>query len=152
MVDSVIRWREVVDTPDGRDEMILKNWQQLAASAWAGYLEEGRGALLLDLRSAANAGTHPGVTVECTYLALDSLTAAAHQSESDPEVIQEQLDRLSNYDPSREMVLFILSGDGNCVRSRCIHSESEQFLNPPEAYRLRRSREMTRLCFREMAH
>jgi hypothetical protein len=135
MDDNVIKWREVVDTADGRDQMILNYWQQLAAAAWAGYLEEGRGALLLDLKSAANAATHRGVTVECTYLALDSLTEAALRSESDPEVIRDQIDRVSNYDPRREMVLFILSGDRDCLRTRSVHSESAEMLNPPEAYR-----------------
>lgn len=139
MDDSLIKWREVVDTADGREQMILKYWQHFAAAAWAGYLEEGRGALLLDLKSAANAATHPGVTVECTYLALDALTAAALQSESNPEMIREQIDRVRSYDPRREMVLFILSGDGDCLRTRCVHSDSEEMLNPPQAYYAERS-------------
>lgn len=118
--------------------MILKNWQQLAALAWAGYLKEGRGALLLDLRTAPNAVTHPGVTIESAYLALDSLSESARQSDTDPEIIRANLDRLSNYDPRHEIVLFIQSGDGDCVRTRCVHSESEELLDPPDAYRAER--------------
>ena len=132
MHDRLIKWREVVDTAEGREEMIVTNWQQLAAAAWAGYLKKGRGALLLDLKSAPNAVTHPGIIVERYYLALGSLIAAPGVSESYP--IPEHLKRLRNYNPRREFMLFIVSGDGDVLRCRCLHSESDELLNPPEAY------------------
>jgi len=39
----------------------------------------------------------------------------------------------------REIVLFILSCNGDCLRTRCIHSESEKLLDPPEAYQVERT-------------
>ena len=139
MNERLIKWREMIDTTDGRDQMIVENWQQLSAAAWAGYLQRGRGAVVLDLRFAPNALTHPGIIVERHYLALDSLSAATSESASNPEIFREQLNRLTKYDPRREIVLFILSCDGDCLRTRRIHSESEKLLDPPEAYRVERT-------------
>src|SRR5881398_952784 len=124
MDERLIKWRETVDTTDGRDQMIVENWQQLSAAAWAGYLKRGRGAVVLDLRFAPNAVTHPGIIVKRHYLALDFLTVAASESASNLEIFREQLNRLTTYDPRREIVLFILGCDGDCLRTRCIHSES----------------------------
>jgi len=132
MHDRLIKWREVIDTAEGRDEMIIANWQQFAAAAWAGYLKEGRGALLLDLKSAPNAVTHPGIVVERYYLALGFLSAASGVSEPSP--IPAYLERLRSYNPRREFMLFIVSGDGDVLRCRCLHSESNELLNPPDAY------------------
>lgn len=131
---STINWRDTIDTAEGRDEMIIANWQLFASAAWAGYLKEGRGALLLDLKSAPNTVTHPGVTVGYTYFSLDSLSAVP-ESDFEPSGFGECLDRLRNYDPRREIVLFIVSADGDVLRTRCCHSESAELLAPPEAYR-----------------
>lgn len=139
MKDRLIRWREIVDTTDGRDQMIMENWQQLSAAAWAGYLQRGRGAVVLDLRFAPNAVTHPGLIVERYYLALDFLSAAAINSPSYPEILHEQLNRLTIYDPQHEIVLFILSSNGDSMTTRCVHSESENLLDPPAAYRVERA-------------
>lgn len=138
MNQSIIKWRDIVDTADGRDEMIVANWQQFAAAAWDGYMREGRGALLLDLKSAPNSVTHPGINLQATYLALEALLAAGTESETGPDGLGGHLDRLRTYDPRREMVLFIASGDGDVLRTRCLHSESDELLNPPEAYRAER--------------
>jgi len=117
---KVIEWREEIDTADGRDQMIVANWQQFAAAAWAGYLDAGRGALMIDLKTAPNAVTNPGVTVEGTY---------------ETEVLREHFDVLSAYDPEREIVLFIISGDGDVLRCRQLQPPNEDLLDPPDAYR-----------------
>lgn len=116
-----IKWREAIDAADGRDEMILANWQHLAAAAWAGYLKAGRGAVLLDLWAAP-------VTVQWEYLPLNSKALV----ESDID-FQKLADYLQFYDPRQEIILIIVSNDW--LRLRCLHSERKELLSPSEAYR-----------------
>lgn len=91
------------------------------------------------LKTAPNAVTHPGITLLATYLPLGSLIAAAPKTDPEPGSFGEHLDQLRNYDPRREMVLFIASGDGDVLRTRCMHSESKALLHPPDAYRAERA-------------
>lgn len=141
MSERPLEWRTAIDTTDGRDEMIVARWQQFAAAAWKGFLDEGRGALLLDLKDAQNAITHPGVIVQSKYLPIDPnrIRETLCGPDADADSIEDNLQDMANYirayDPKREIVLFIVSGDGDYLRCRCLHSESAELLNPPDAFR-----------------
>jgi hypothetical protein len=147
MDERPLEWRTVIDTADGRDEMIVANWQQFAALAWKGYSDAGRGAVLVDLKAAENAVTHPGIIAQARYLPIDPdrIRETLYEPERndvdvvDADSIEDNLRDMANYirayDPTREMVFFIVSGDGDCLRCKCLHSQSEYLLNPPDAYR-----------------
>jgi len=117
-----IQGRELIDIADDRNDIILQHWQQLAAAAYAGYLARGRGGLMLDLKAPD----------EATYVALDSLSAT--EGEAEPDGLREHLARLRRYDPERQIVFFIVSWEEDLLRCRCLHSESKELLDPPDAY------------------
>ena len=92
------------------------NWLVLAAEAWRGFMDHGRGAILIDL----GLGMLP---VACYRTRLSDVLSTAWPSEAIAWQIR-------HYDPRNEAIFLVLRDDGT-IRTYRLASCS---LSPPEAY------------------
>jgi hypothetical protein len=114
---------EGIDTPDQHITLIRSQWRNFAAFAWEKYLSEGRGAVIVDLRSASKDG--PSLNVPTHYIADASTQLqklGGWPSEEVAEVIRD-------YDPEQDVIFLFLRLDGDIF-----HYNVSDELTPPEAY------------------
>lgn len=119
---------EDIDNPDDHMTFIRLQWSRLAAYAWERYQQEGRGALIVDLRNASKSGAM--LNVPTYYVAEGSQgldKRGGWPSEEVAEVIR-------TYDPALDVVFIVLRLDGDFYH----YNVSDQ-LTPPEAYARRGS-------------
>lgn len=118
-------------------QFMLENWDELAAAAWAGYKEQGRGFLFI-LRANVNVfpgamemagfegGLLPGVTrvlyVSRRFLKQAGLTLDDFPPEAEQYVRQ--------YRPEVEIVLLIERSDGESIYRYAVNNAP----GPPVAY------------------
>lgn len=89
--------------------VIEENWKRIAATAWAGYLNDARGIVRIDV-------THP----DHPLIYYQPLAAG---------VAAEEIELVNTYDPNREVVVCIVDAGG---RHTCRASHLD--LAPPAAY------------------
>lgn len=97
---------------------IQQYWEPLAATAWAGQLAHGPGAVVIDWRT--------GVAPQISYADQAELVVL-----DIPAFVPDLLDHLVDYDPASEVVFVVWWGD-HPVGYRLRAAE----LPPPEAYTL----------------
>ena len=101
---------------------IRHNWLLLAAEAWRGFREHGRGAILIDL----NHGMAP---VACYRTRLSDVLSSAWPSVRIARQIR-------HYNPRREAIFLVLRDDDTITTYRL----AGRGMSPPDAYeRLRRA-------------
>jgi hypothetical protein len=101
-----------LNTPDKHKLFILDNWYHLAAIAWRGYQEDGRGFVDVPVDNVQGI-IQPGKTIEgglCAYFAVWAIEQLGFWPNDDVESLVEK------YDPEREVVLFFHWTDGNIER------------------------------------
>ncbi len=130
---SMYRPEDLSSAPDPSDnhvEFIHLNWDQLAAGAWEGFLEVGRGAMVIDL-AAPHEHAHGGYWEE-------NLTTGSYIPDQNPEsgtptdwptADVSQLVRA--YDPEQEVVVVILGEDDQMSVYR---AGLKDHPSPPEAW------------------
>lgn len=114
---------EDLDTAEAHIAFIRSQWPDFAAFAWRKYLAEGRGAIVVNLRSASKSAD--GLHVPTYYVSEASESLANRggwPNEEISEVVRE-------YDPERDVVLIFLRLDGDVF-----HYNVSDELTPPRAY------------------
>ena len=113
---------KAMDTPDGHQTLIRAQWRDFAAFAWKRYLNEGRGAIVIDMTRAAEEDSR--FQVPSYYVADRSEKLALRggwPSEEVAEVVRE-------YDPEQDVVFIFLTLAGEAV----YYLASDE-LTPPQA-------------------
>jgi hypothetical protein len=108
MTASTLKERvEAIDNPEGHVRLIESQWQQFAAFAYDKYLAAGRGAVVVDLRSANESGQV--LTVPSCYVAEGSPGLAQRGGWPDEDVAEV----VRTYDPDLDVVFIVLRLDGD---------------------------------------
>jgi hypothetical protein len=104
---------------------IRRNWLLLAAAAWRGFLQQGRGAILIDL----SLGMMP---VACYRTWLSDALSSAWPSARIARQIRD-------YNPRHEAIFLVLRDD-DTITTYCLAGHG---MSPPDAYeRLRHTRQV----------
>lgn len=117
---------EDLDTPDAHVTFIRSQWPDFAAFAWEKYLNEGRGAVVVDLTKASKSGE--SLQVPTFYVADGGARLSklgGWPSDEISEVVQD-------YDPEQDVVFIFLRLDGDVF-----HYNASDDLTPPQAYQTR---------------
>jgi hypothetical protein len=101
-----------IDTPEGHQKLIRSQWQSFAAFASRRTRGEGRGAVVIDLRDAARAGS--GLHLPTYYMAEASERLTELGGWPSEEVAQV----IGEYDPGQEVIFIFLRLDGDFVYYR----------------------------------
>jgi len=117
---------EDLDTPDAHITLIRSQWPDFAAFAWQKYLDQGRGALIIDLTKASKDGQKLQVP---TYYVADSSEELSKRG-GWPTVEIAQV--ISDYDPELDVVLIFIRLTGEFF-----HYNVSDELTPPSAYQKR---------------
>jgi hypothetical protein len=120
---------EDLDSPDAHIAFLRSQWRDFAAFAWEKYLTEGRGALVVDLRSASK--SVEGLRVPTSYVAEASERLAKLGGWPSEEIAE----AVKQYDPEQDVVLVFLRLDGDVF----FYNVSDE-LTPPRAWEAKRSR------------
>jgi hypothetical protein len=113
-----------MDTPDGHQTMIRAQWRDFAAFAWNHYLNEGRGAIVIDMSRASQEGGR--LQVPSYYVADRSEKLARKGGWPDTEVAEVVRD----YDPELDVVFVFLTLAGDWL-----YYVVSDDLTPPQAYK-----------------
>lgn len=118
------------DSGDSHVEFIHLNWDQLAAGAWEGFLEAGRGAMVIDL--AASPAQSPGGYWE------ENLTTGSYIPDQNPDSgtptewpTPDVSQLVKAYNPEQEVVVVILGEDDQMSVYR---AGLKDHPTPPEAW------------------
>ncbi|MFY9556924.1 MAG: hypothetical protein WAV20_22080 [Blastocatellia bacterium] len=98
---------EDLDTPDGHIKFIRSLWREFAAFAWQKYLEEGRGAVVINFRNAGKSGDK--LQVPSYYIAEGSERLAKRNGWPNQEIV----DLVRDYDPKLDVVFVVLRLNGD---------------------------------------
>lgn len=95
---------ELIDfnSPEGREQFIRECWDDSAARAYAGYLSEGRGALMFSLPEANDEGFIPGAYVS---------EGSEIHTKLGGWPCNEAAEMVANYDPETQLVFMIIQPD-----------------------------------------
>lgn len=119
---------EDLDTPDAHVTLIRAQWRDFAAFAWEKYSNEGRGAVVIDIRNASRSGVDLHVPTFWVADGSDRLSArGGWPNEEIAELIKE-------YDPRLDVVFLFLRLDGDVY-----HYNVSDDLTPPEAFAEKRA-------------
>jgi hypothetical protein len=113
---------EEIDTPDQHVTLIRSQWRNFAAFAWEKFQSEGRGAIVVDLRSATRDG--PSLNVPTHYVAEGSRQLAGLGGWPNEEVAEV----IRDYDPEQDVIFIFLRLDGDVY-----HYNVSDELTPPKA-------------------
>jgi hypothetical protein len=125
---------EDLDTPRGHLAFIQSQWRDFAAFAFEKFLSQGRGAVVVDLKSAEKLGDN--LRVPTHYIADRSeplRRLGGWPSDEIQEIIQ-------TYNPEQDVVFLFLRLDGDVFQ----YNVSDD-LTPPEAYSAKPLKEDERL-------
>jgi hypothetical protein len=103
---SYLRLCDFADTPDGRFKMIVRHATLFAAAAWAGYIREGPGAVVVCTRPGRDCYDLTGRALKVFYSPADRLTDLGVRD------LPEFEDALRGYSPSEQVILVMLHGGG----------------------------------------
>lgn len=114
---------EDFDTPQGHIAFIRSQWRDFGAFAFEKFLSQGRGAVVIDLKSAERRGEN--LRVPTHYVADRSeplRKLGGWPSDEIEEIVQ-------TYNPEQDVVFLFLRLDGDVF-----HYNVSDDLTPPEAY------------------
>ncbi len=114
---------EDLDTPQGHIAFIRSQWRDFGAFAFEKFLSQGRGAVVVDLKSAEKRGEN--LRVPTHYVADRSeplRKLGGWPSDEIEEIVQ-------TYNPEQDVVFLFLRLDGDVF-----HYNVSDDLTPPEAY------------------
>lgn len=114
---------EDLDTPQGHIAFIRSQWRDFGAFAFEKFLSQGRGAVVIDLKSADKLGE--SLRVPTHYVADRSeplRKLGGWPSDEIEEIVQ-------TYNPEQDVVFLFLRLDGDVF-----HYNVSDDLTPPEAY------------------
>ena len=114
---------EDLDAADAHITFIRSQWADFAAFAWRKYLTEGRGAIVINLRSASKSAGSFHVP---TYYVAEGSQRLANRGGWPNEEIS---DVIREYDPEQDVVLIFLRLDGDVF-----HYNVSDELTPPMAH------------------
>jgi len=118
---------KIEETPTGQQRLIDTHWQIIAATAWAGYLDYGRGAVWIDANNNCEPVlTEAGLGVRLWYCSQSRLEKAGLMKKA------EIAELIENYAPEREIVVAILLSDGSCSVDR--YSSNGLLPDPAQAH------------------
>jgi hypothetical protein len=112
-----------IDTPDDHETFLRSQWKDFAAFAWANYLQEGRGAVVVDLKHASF-GTS-GLQMPAYYVAETSDNLHKRGGWPSQEIAQ----AVKDYDPELDVVFLVWRID-----DEIIHYVASDEITPPKAY------------------
>lgn len=116
-----------MDTPDGHITFLRSQWRDFASFAYEKYLTQGRGAVVVDFRSATKDG--PGLSIPTSYIA----EASDRLKKLGGWPNQEIAEVISEYDPEQDVVIIFLRLNGEVY-----HYNVSDDLTPQRAYESRR--------------
>ena len=114
---------EDLDTTQGHIAFIRSQWRDFAAFAFEKFLSQGRGAVVVDLKSAEKAGDNLRVP---THFVADRSEPLRRLGGWPSDEIQEII---QTYNPELDVVFLFLRLDGDVF-----HYNVSDDLTPPEAY------------------
>ena len=114
---------EDLDTTQGHIAFIRSQWRDFAAFAFEKFLSQGRGAVVVDLKSAGKAGDNLRVP---THFVADHSEPLRKLGGWPSDEIQEII---QTYNPELDVVFLFLRLDGDVF-----HYNVSDDLTPPEAY------------------
>jgi hypothetical protein len=114
---------KAVDNPDGHQTLIRSQWRDFAAFAWRQYRERGRGAVVVDLKRAAEQRTTASEIP--TYYVADSSRQLQERGGWPNEEIS---GLIQSYDPEQDVVFLFVRLDGEVFQ----YNVSDD-LTPPKA-------------------
>jgi hypothetical protein len=125
---------EDLDTPEGHVAFIRSQWRDFAAFAFEKFLSQGRGAVVVDLKSAERLGENLRVPTHYVADRSESLRRLGGWPSDDIEEI------IQNYNAEQDVVFLFLRLDGDVY-----HYNVSDDLTPPEAYSSKPREEHERL-------
>jgi hypothetical protein len=114
---------EAMDTPDGHITFLRSQWRSFASFAWKKYLAQGRGAVVIDLRSATKDGSN--LSIPTSYVAEQSDSLKRLGGWPNKEIA----DVVSEYDPEQDVIFIFLRLNGEVY-----HYNVSDDLTPQMAY------------------
>jgi hypothetical protein len=123
-----------LDTPRGHLAFIQSQWRDFAAFAFEKFLSQGRGAVVVDLKSAEKPGDN--LRIPTHYIADRSeplRKLGGWPSHEIQEIVQ-------TYNPEQDVVFLFLRLDGDVF-----HYNVSDDVTPPEAYSAKPREENERL-------
>jgi hypothetical protein len=125
---------EDLDTPRGHLAFIQSQWRDFAAFAFEKFLSQGRGAVVVDLKSAEKLDDNLRVPTHYIADRSESLRKlGGWPSDEIEEIVQ-------SYNPEQDVVFLFLRLDGDVF-----HYNVSDDVSPPEAYSAKPLREDERL-------
>jgi len=115
-----------LDKPEAHLAFIRSQWRDFAAFAWEKYLAQGRGAIVVDLRSASKSGE--SVHVPSYYVADGSEQLAKRGGWPSEEIAGV----INDYDPDLDVVFLFLR-----LNKEVFYYNASDDLTPPRAYETR---------------
>lgn len=117
---------DLIDSRDGHLGLVRQFWDGFATAAWEGYLQGGRGAVLLDLSAANDMDINAdSIAPLMDYLALNS---GFDFGDGPLKSLKRQLE---DYDPEKEIMVLVyrrtFNMDGDFAFYRLPHAD----LSPP---------------------
>lgn len=120
---------KIEETPTGQQRLIDTHWQIIAATAWAGYLDYGRGAVWLDPNNHCEPSlTEAGLGMRLWYCRQATLEESGLMRK--PEIAEV----VTTYTPEREIAVAMLLSDGSCSVDR--YSSNGLLPDPAQAHAL----------------
>jgi hypothetical protein len=118
---------EDLDTPEAHIAFIRAQWRDFAAFAWEKYSNEGRGAVVVDLRKASRSGAN--LQIPTHYVADGSERLALRGGWPSEEIAEV----INDYDPEQDVVFIFRRLDGGLF-----HYNVSDELTPPQAHAAKR--------------
>lgn len=112
-----------MDSADGHQTLIRMQWRDFAAFAWRQYTARGRGAVVVDLKRAAE--EESSSTQIPTYYVAESSEQLAKRGGWPSEEVEELI---REYDPRQDVVFLFIRLDGEVF-----HYNVSDELTPPDA-------------------
>ena len=112
-----------IDTPDMHESILRGQWSDFAHFAYAGFLHQGRGALVVDLKRAQL--TESGLQVPSFYVAEGGETYTRLGGWPNPEIA----DAVRDYDPELDVVFLVWR-----LNDEIYHYVASDELTPRQAY------------------
>jgi hypothetical protein len=121
--DEVLEKIKEIDTPDDHQTFLRWQWKEFAAFAWANFLQEGRGAVIVDLKHASFGAS--GLQMPAYYVADESDKLQKRGGWPSVEIRE----AVREYDPELDVVFLVWRVD-----DEIIHYVATDENTPPKAY------------------
>jgi hypothetical protein len=112
-----------IDTPDDHETFLRSQWKEFATFAWANYLQQGRGAIVVDLKHASFGAA--GLQMPAYYVANASDNLEKLGGWPNEEIAE----AVKEYDPELDVVFLVWR-----VNDEIIHYVATDEITPPKAF------------------